>query len=299
MLAGAHYLVGGVLGHGGQFPASRVHLERAVELFAAGLSHNYGAWFAQAASYLLVGTLTALGYLSTALSRAEELLEAARRSSDPFSIAAGLAMNGMINLPLRDTRVLAERADEILSIATEHEMAVYLISAAFFRGWAMAAAGRAEEGMAEMRRSISNPVIAGTLTTPLMLVALAETCCENRRAEEGLDLVTEGLATAEETGLRFFQAELHRIEGELLMIKDPGNVADAERCLGVAIDVARRQGARLYELRATASLARLLKKQGKTEEARQMLSEIYDWFTEGFGTNDLKDAKALLDELKG
>jgi predicted ATPase len=130
-----------------------------------------------------------------------------------------------------------------------------------------------------------------------MLPALAEACGKYERAEEGLDWVAQGLATAEQTGLRVAEAELHRLKGELLMIKDPGNVVEAERCLRTAIDVARRQSARLFELRATTSLARLLKQQGKHDEARAMLAEIYNWFTEGFDTTDLEDAKALLDEL--
>jgi predicted ATPase len=197
----------------------------------------------------------------------------------------------------RDTRVVAERAEEILSIVSEIEIPLYSITATFFRGWAMASAGRGDEGMAEMHRSISNPVIAKTVASPTMLVALAEACGKHGRAKEGLDLVTEGLATAEQTGWRMLEAELHRVKGEILMIKDPSNVVEAERSLRTAIDVARRQGARLFELRATVSLARLLEQQGKIEEAREMLTEIYNWFTEGFEFADLKDAKALIDEL--
>ncbi len=297
MLAGAHFVLGTVLHGSGQFPAAREHLERAVDLFGAGPSRNYGTFFAQAASYMLVGVLAILGYLSTAFGRADELLAAGRRSSDPYSIATALVMNGFFHLPLRDTRVAAELAEEMLPIATEHEMQFHLMVGTFFRWWAVAAAGRGDEGIVEMRRSISNPVNAETFGPPLMLVALAEACGKNRRAEEGLDLVTEGLATAEQTGVRMTEAELYRIKGELLMIKDPGNVAEAERWLRTAIDIARRQGARLFELRATVSLARLLKQQRKTAEARQMLSDIYGWFTEGFDTADLKDAKALLQEL--
>jgi adenylate cyclase len=176
-------------------------------------------------------------------------------------------------------------------------MPFQLMAGTFFRGWAMAAVGRGNEGIAEMRRSISDPRIAETNAAQNMLVDLAETCGKNGRAEEGLDLVAKGLATAEQTGLRQAEAELHRIKGELLLIKDARNVAEAENCLRTAIDVARRQGARLYELRATVSLARLLKSQGKTEEARKILADIYAWFTEGFETADLRDAKALLEQL--
>ncbi len=298
MLAGAHSVLG-ILGFAtGQFPAAREHFESAVELFAAGPSRDYVAYFSQNAPNILIGTLVILGYPSTPLSRAHELLAAARRSSDPNSIATALFSYGIHHVLLRDPRMVEERADELLSISTEHEMPVYyLIAATFFRGWAMAAAARAEEGIAEMRRSISDPMIAEAAAPALLLVALAETCGKNGRAEDGLDLVAKGLATGEQTGMRVAEAELHRLKGELLMIEDSGKVKEAELCLRTAIDVARGQGARLFQLRATVSLARLLKEQGRLDEARTMLAEIYNWFTEGFDTADLKDAKALLDEL--
>jgi predicted ATPase len=101
----------------------------------------------------------------------------------------------------------------------------------------------------------------------------------------------------EQTGVRNAEAELHRLKGELLMIKDLGNVAEAERSLRTAINVARRQGARLFEIRATVSIGRLRHECNRADEAHTMLAEIYNWFTEGFDTPDLKDAKARLDEL--
>jgi predicted ATPase len=130
--------------------------------------------------------------------------------------------------------------------------------------------------------------------TAQLLTVLAETCGQNGRAEQGLDLVAKGLASAEQTGMKVAEAELHRIKGDLLVTTDAVN---AERCLRTAIGVAHRQEARLLELRATVSLARLLDTQGRREEAGMMLVEIYNWFTEGFDTADLKDAKALLDQL--
>ena len=150
-----------------------------------------------------------------------------------------------------------------------------------------------------MRRSISDPTIpASAVLRALMLTTLAETFGRQGHAEEGLDLVEKGLAAAEQTGLRrISEAELHRIKAELLMIKDVGNVAEAEQCLRTAVGVARRQSARLFELRATVVLARLMADQGRRDEARTILAEIYNWFTEGFDTADLKEAKSLLDEL--
>ena len=227
------------------------------------------------------------------------MLVAAHRSSDANSIVNALLGDLMHHVLLRDTRMVGERANEMQSIATEHEMVFPMFLATFERGWAMAAAGQGEEGFVEMRRSISDPMFAEALVTPLLLVTVAETCGKNGRAEEGLDLVAEGLATAEQAGLTAVEAELHRLKGELLIIKDPGNVDEAERCLRTAINVARRQGARLFELRSTVSLARLLATQGKRDEARPMLAEIYNWFTEGFDTADLTEAKALLEELGG
>ena len=167
----------------------------------------------------------------------------------------------------------------------------------FLQGWGTAAAGSVDEGIAEMRRSVSHPVISRVTTTALLLAVLVETCVERGRIEEGFDLVAQGLAAAEQTGITVAEAELLRLKGELLIIKDPDNEAYAERCLRGAIDVASRQGARLFELRATVSLASLLRDTGRREEARAMLAEIYNWFTEGFDTADLKDAKTLLDEL--
>jgi class 3 adenylate cyclase/tetratricopeptide (TPR) repeat protein/ribosomal protein L40E len=297
MLPGAHFILGYVSFMKGQFLTGHEHVERAVELFGAGPARNYCAYFAQHAPNLRVRIQVVLGYPLRALRRAHELLATARRFPDPASIAFALISDGLHHVLLRDTRVVADRADEILQIAAERAMADHLVMATFFRGWAMAAAGRGDEGIAEMRRILSDPMFVESSHPTLMLVALAETCGKHGSAEEGLDLVVEGLATAEQTGQRVVEAELHRVNGELLMIKDPGNVAEAERCLRTAIDVARRQGARLFELRATVSFARLLKQQGKTDEARAMLADIYNWFTEGFDTADLKEAKSLLDEL--
>jgi tetratricopeptide (TPR) repeat protein len=295
--AGAHAVIGFVRSSIGQFQEAREHLERAFELFGAGPHRDYGALFARLGPAFLTGVLAVLGYPSMALRKVHELLSAARRSSDASSIATALMSDLMRHVELRDSRMVAELADELLSIATEHAFPYFLIASTFFRGWAIAAAGRGEEGIAEMRRYISDPMAGAARATAQMLVALAETCGKNGRATEGLDLLAKGLATAEQNGERLAEAELHRLKGELLMIEDPGNLVEGERCLRTAIDVARRQGARLFELRATVSLARSLRDTNRGDEARKLLAEIYNWFTEGFDLPDLKEAKALLDEL--
>ena len=119
------------------------------------------------------------------------------------------------------------------------------------------------------------------------------------RLDDGLSALTEALAAADEHEIRQYEAEAYRLKGELLLKQDNSNAAEAQHCFERAIEIARKQSAKSLELRATMSLARLLVKQGRRDEARTMLAEIYNWFTEGFDTADLKDAKALLDELSG
>jgi tetratricopeptide (TPR) repeat protein len=228
MLAGAHQLLGVGLFSTGQFEEARKHFERAFELFGAGPSRNLGAYLAQHAPHLLVAVLVILGCPSTAFSRFHDLLAAARRSSDSYAIATALYNEGMHHLVLRDSRMMAERADEMLSIATEHEMAIYTFQATFLRGWAMAAAGQGEEGIADMCRSVSDPKMAERPSTALMRAAVAEACGKNGRSQEGLAMVIDGLALAERTGLRIADAELHRLMGELTLLKDPGSETEVE-----------------------------------------------------------------------
>src|SRR5205823_5871317 len=149
-------------------------------------------------------------------------------------------------------------------------------------------------GIGEMGRSIMR-LLGGFPIVEWLIVALVEVCCRSGLADEGLATITEALTRSEK--IPYVQAELYRLKGELTLLKDPPREAEAERSLRHAIDIAQRQAARLFELRATTSLGRLLMKQGHRDEARSMLAEIYNWFTEGFDTADLKEAKALLDKL--
>ena len=150
-----------------------------------------------------------------------------------------------------------------------------------------------EKGLAAFRATG-----AGT-GRPHWLSLLAEACAESGRLNDGLSVLAEAEAFANETEARGYEAEIYRLKGELLLKQNNSNAAEAQSCFQRAIEIARKQSAKSWELRATTSLARLLAKQGRRDEARTMLAEIYGWFTEGFDTADLKDAKALLDELSG
>jgi predicted ATPase len=135
------------------------------------------------------------------------------------------------------------------------------------------------------------------LEQPHGWASLAETYRGAGLIDQALEAVSKGLARARETSARFNEAELFRLKGELLLARDGPDADDAERCFREAVDIARRQSAKSLELRAAMSLSRLLRRRGNREEARRPLAEVYGWFTEGFDTADLKDARALLDAL--
>jgi predicted ATPase len=153
--------------------------------------------------------------------------------------------------------------------------------------------------MAEMEASIEDCRQRGVAWHQPLRALLARGYAEVGRIEEALGMLSEALAQIERTGEKAQQAEMLRLKGELLLMRDGGAIAEAEGCFRAALDVARAQEARWWELRATTSLARLLVSQGHRDEARTMLAEIYGWFSEGFDTADLKDARVLLDELSG
>ena len=139
--------------------------------------------------------------------------------------------------------------------------------------------------------------MGGNLQRPYFLALLAEAYGKVGQTEEGLTVLVEALAIVDSTGERYWEAELHRRKGELVLIQQGLKVEVAEECFRQALDIARRQQAKSLELRSAMSLSRLWQQQGKQEEAHQLLAEIYGWFTEGFDTVDLKEAKVLLEEL--
>jgi predicted ATPase len=152
--------------------------------------------------------------------------------------------------------------------------------------------------MTQIRRGLAALRATGAaLRLPYYLALLAEACGQTGQATEGLALLAEAVALVDTTGERWWEAELHRLRGELLLLLSVDNHAEAEECLHQALTVARRQQAKALELRAAMSLSRLWQQQGKRVEAQQLLAEIYGWFTEGFDTPDLQEAKLLLDAL--
>jgi predicted ATPase len=148
-----------------------------------------------------------------------------------------------------------------------------------------------QEGLAECRATGSE------LDRPWLLGLIAEVCGQGRQSEEGLTVLAEALALADTTGERWYEAELHRLKGQLLLQQSPDNAPEAESSFQQAIAIAQNQSAKSWELRAATSLARLWQQQGKRADAYDLLTPIYGWFTEGWDTADLQEAKALLDAL--
>jgi tetratricopeptide (TPR) repeat protein len=190
----------------------------------------------------------------------------------------------------------AEHAEAIVALSVEQEFADFLLTGSLARGVAVAEQGRTDEGIAQMRDALAAmPSRGRELGRAYYLAALAAAYGKMGRTDDALALVAEALALVEGRDERHWETEIYRVKGELLL--ESRRSSEAETCFRRAIEIARRQSAKSLELRAATSLSRLLQKQGKKEEARQSLVEIYGWFTEGFDTADLKDAKALLDEL--
>jgi adenylate cyclase len=197
-----------------------------------------------------------------------------------------------------DSQVLDE-ANQLLTFATEHGFSGGLGQARMTLAGALVDAGRLAEGVAEIERGQKEHARLEMHRVGYCEVIAASALREVGRGAEGLQLVLKALRRNSETGEKVHEAEFHRLLGELLLTENNGNTNGADRTFRTAIDVARGQGAKSWELRATTSLARLLAKQGRRDEGRAMLSEIYNWFSEGFDTADLKDAKELLKELSG
>jgi predicted ATPase len=202
-------------------------------------------------------------------------------------------------------------AEALIALAREQKFFFWETLGRIELGWALTKQGQEKEGIEQMREGVK--VWRAEGPRPMILAWLAEAYGDVGQLEEGLAVVAEGLAEVEKTGARFYEVELYRLRGELTLTQSrvqrlasgverpqsalPNPQLEAETCFHKAIDIARKQQAKSLELRATMSLARLWQHQGNRREAHEMLLEIYSWFTEGFDTKDLQEAKALLEQL--
>jgi predicted ATPase len=303
LLVAARWASGGTLYFMGDFALARDHVEHGIELYDPQQHRSHPFVFPQDPGVVCTNfsgwTLWALGFPGQALARCNEGLTLAHDIAHPHTLAISLHFAGELHQFRREPELMEKRADAVIALSAERGFSLWAAIGLILRGWAVAQRGRATEGIAQIREGLASLRGGGTeIELPWVLALLAEANGKGGQAEEALNVMAEALAIATKNGERRWEAELYRVKGELLLASSRAeNRTEAESCFHRAIDIARRQSAKSLELRATTSLARLLDKQGRQDEARRMLGEIYGWFTESFDTADLKDAKELLDAL--
>jgi predicted ATPase len=333
LLLGARYALASTLFYRGEFAFAREQFEQGITLYDSqyhrSLALHYGHDLGVSLLCFGAWTLWHLGYPDQALKTIQEALTLARELGHPFSLAYALTWAAFIPLLRREGQVAQARAEALSTLANEQGFAFLLTAGTINRGWALAEQGRAEEGIVHIQQGLTAARAMGARSViPYFLSSLAEAYGKVGQVEEGLTVLAEALDLVNATGERFYEAELYRLKGELTVqqfnvqgskfkveksprskvqspkLKNtdprpptPDPQGEAEACFLKAIEIARHQQAKSLELRAATSLARLWQQQGKKEEAHEMLAAIYGWFTEGFDTKDLQEAKTLLEEL--
>jgi len=239
-----------------------------------------------------------LGYPDRAIASIQAALALAQQLAHPLSLAFVLWWAAVLYHLRREAPLTQARAEAAMTIATDQGFSLQLARATPLRGWALAASGQGEEGRAQICQGLATYQATGaTAYRPYYLALLAEASAQVGQTAAGLEALAKALATLARSMVRWWEAELYRLRGELLLQHTVAQPGEAEACFHQALAVARRQQARSLELRAAMSLSRLWQRQDKRAEARQVLAEVYGWFTEGFDTADLQEARALLEAL--
>jgi tetratricopeptide (TPR) repeat protein len=285
----------------GEFAASRAHAEKGLGLYdsahraAYAELLSYDAWLHLRA--YSSWPLACLGYLDQAWLRADAALAEARRLSHPHTLVLALMAIFRTGWLVRlEPKSLLHYADEQMAVSVEHGLGLSRVVAAVARGWCLAAFGHSEEGIALLGKGLAGVHDSGWLVfRPQYLTNAADACRMAGKCEAALEHLAEARRLADETGERWCQAKTVRLQGDVLAAM--GDSAAAEASYDEAIAIAQRQSAKLWELCAAMSLARLWRDQGKGTKALGLLAPVCNWFTEGFGTPVLQEARALLDEL--
>jgi predicted ATPase len=306
--------------HLGEFAQSAEHFEKALLLYDPAQHRDDAFLYTQnpGVSMRCFGAwaLWFLGKPDCALQWIQEALSLAREISEPHTLCRAFLIAAILHQLRRDSRLAQECAEAAIAVSSEHNLTMYQSPARITRARAMIDQGLEESSIENMRQSLAARRGTGTeLLRPHLLAQIAEALSKARQTEEGLRVLEEALAVADRTGERYYEAELYRLKGELLLMQRTSrvlsraaagrkaierksvDVIQVEQCFHQSIEIARRQQAKSLELRASTSMTRLYRDQGRHEKARSLLSAIYNTFTEGFGTADLREAKALLDAL--
>jgi predicted ATPase len=302
MLVVAHQTLGGTLYHLGAVASAYTHAARGIALYdpqqhraaaflygedAGVVCHSHAAW-----------ELWYLGYPEQGLARSHEAVTLAQQIAYPFSLGFALSMAAMFYQFRRERRAVQERAAAAIRLTQEQGFPFWMAYSSMLHGWALVQQGQTQEGSEQITQGLMTyRATDAKLVRPYFLALLAEVHGALREPDSGLKVLKEALTLVDKTGERWYEPELYRLKGDLLLQQSSDNQAEAESCFHHTLDIARSQQAKSFELRAATSLARLWQQQGKRQEAQDLLAPVYYWFTEGFDTADLQEAKALLDEL--
>jgi predicted ATPase len=309
LLALAHWTLGFITFSLGEYETAREHHQHVIDFYDPEQHHRsfldlHGSDLGLSAMAYDACCLWCLGYPEQAQRRSQEAIALARKLDHAFTLVDVLCFGGcVLNSMRRDALALRDEAEELTRISKGMGFSSFEGTGTCYRGLALAWLGQAKLGIAQTHEGWAvRESIGARCHLSSILAALGEAQTLAGRPQEGLATLAKAMDMVEETDERLWEAELFRLKGELLLMHDEPAHAEAssdqaEQCFLQAVDVARQQGAKSWELRATTSLARLWQKQGKVDQARQTLAEIYDRFTEGFDTRDLQQAKSLLDEL--
>jgi predicted ATPase len=299
----AHEALGMTLFQMGDYAAARTHVEQGGPLSdpaaqrALVLRHGEAPWVRCLA--VAANALWCLGSPAQAVQRNQEALALAQALDHPYSLGNAHHWAAYLHHRRRDVLAVRAQADALLTMATAQAFPLQVGYGTCWRGWALAMQGEGEVGLAQLHQGLAAVVATGQeLARPLGLVLLAEAAGYVGQVEEGLRLLAEALTALETSGRGDLLAETYRLQGTMLLHQAAPDVVQAEACFQQALTIARAQQARSWELRAAVSLCRLWQQQDKRDEARALLAPIYAWFTEGFDTVDLQEAKALLKVLE-
>jgi predicted ATPase len=316
----AHRVLGEILFWSGEFVPAQAHLEQSIALYNPQQHHSslvllYGEDIGVASRSFAAWALWFLGYPDQALRRYHETLTLVQGLSHPLSLIVALFCAALLHQYRREGQTAQERAEAVMALSAEQGFPDWLAWGTMMRGWALAEQGQEEEGITQIRQGLAAyRAIGGETMGSYFLALVAEAYGQVGQSEEGFTVLAEALAVVDRTGERFYEAELYRIKGTLTLQKFQVSSfklqveeslassvqhleSEAEEYFLKAVEIARKQQAKSWELRATVSLAKLWQQQGRQKDAHQMLAQICNWFTEGFDTRDLQEAKALLDAL--
>jgi class 3 adenylate cyclase/predicted ATPase len=298
----AHDALGSTLFFLGEYAAAWTHLEQGITLMDPSMQQALALHIGEAPGVRCLAyaalTLWCLGYPAQAVRRSQEALDLAEELTHSHSLAYAQHFAAFLYHRRREAPAIQGLAEALLALATAQGFPHYVGFGTCWQGVALAMQGQGEAGLAQTRQGMAAVLATGqALARPLCLILLAEATGHAGQIDEGLCLLTEALATLQASGRGDLLAEAYRLQGEFLLRRAAPDAGQAEACFRQALATTRRQEAKSWELRAAMSLSRLWQQQGKRDQARELLAPIYTWFTEGFDTADLQEAKALLDEL--